>query len=229
MDNRFFICYNLLIMSNIDERKIDINLLLDTLRAEFPDAKCELNYTTPFELLVAVILSAQCTDKRVNAVTPALFEFCNTAFGMSKLTETDIIPFIRSCGFFNNKAKSIIKCSKELVEKYNGEVPSNRDFLEKLSGVGRKTANVVYSEAFGGQAIAVDTHVFRVSNRIGLVNTNTPEQTEKALNEIIPKECWSETHHLLIFLGRYKCKAIKPSCSDCRLKTMCKYALSNGK
>lgn len=216
-------------MKSIDKRKIDVNLLLETLREEFPNAKCELNYRTPFELLVAVILSAQCTDKRVNAVTPRLFEFCNTPKEMSEKTEEEIIPFIRSCGFFNNKAKSIINCSRELVERFDGVVPADRDLLEKLSGVGRKTANVVYSEAFGGQAIAVDTHVFRVSNRLGLVSTKTPEQTEKALNEVIPKENWSEAHHLLIFLGRYKCKAMKPSCSDCKLKSMCKYAFELGK
>lgn len=216
-------------MKSVDKRKIDINKLIESLRELFPDAKCELNYTTPFELLVAVILSAQCTDKRVNAVTPALFEFCNTPEKMSNLTEEDIIPYIKSCGFYNNKAKSIINCSRELVERFGGVVPDDRNELERLSGVGRKTANVVYSEAFGGQAIAVDTHVFRVSNRLGIVSTKTPEQTEMALNEVIPEKNWSEMHHLLIFLGRYKCKAINPSCADCKLNDICKFAINNKK
>lgn len=216
-------------MKSVNKREFDVNKLIEILRLEFPNAKCELNYRTPYELLIAVILSAQCTDKRVNSVTPTLFEFCNTAEQMSQLTEEELIPYIRSCGFYNNKAKSIINCSRELVERFGGKIPEERDLLEKLSGVGRKTANVVYSEAFGGQAIAVDTHVFRVSNRLGIVCTKTAEETEKALNEVIPKENWSEMHHLLIFLGRYRCKAIKPSCADCKLKNMCKFALENCK
>ena len=212
-----------------NQNSIEIFKLIALLNERFPEAKCELNYSNPYELLIAVILSAQCTDKRVNAVTPKLFEFCNDPEKMSKLSVDELIPYIRSCGFYNNKAKSIIECSKALVENYQGVVPSDRDKLQSLVGVGRKTANVVYSEAFGGNAIAVDTHVFRVSNRLGLVNTTTPEQTEKQLNEVIPEEYWSKMHHLLIFLGRYVCKAIKPACGECNLKDLCKFYKNNNK
>lgn len=212
-----------------NQNSIEIVKLIALLNERFPEAKCELNYSSPYELLIAVILSAQCTDKRVNAVTPKLFEFCNDPEKMSKLSVDELIPYIRSCGFYNNKAKSIIECSKALVENYQGVVPSDRDKLQSLVGVGRKTANVVYSEAFGGNAIAVDTHVFRVSNRLGLVNATTPEQTEKQLNEVIPEEYWSKMHHLLIFLGRYVCKAIKPACGECNLKDLCKFYKNNNK
>ena len=212
-----------------NQNSIEIFKLIALLNERFPEAKCELNYSNPYELLIAVILSAQCTDKRVNAVTPKLFEFCNDPEKMSKLGVDELIPYIRSCGFYNNKAKSIIECSKALVENYQGVVPSDRDKLQSLVGVGRKTANVVYSEAFGGNAIAVDTHVFRVSNRLGLVNATTPEQTEKQLNEVIPEEYWSKMHHLLIFLGRYVFKAIKPACGECNLKDLCKFYKNNNK
>lgn len=212
-----------------NQNSIEIFKLIELLNERFPEAKCELNYSNPYELLIAVILSAQCTDKRVNAVTPKLFEFCNDPEKMSKLSVDELIPYIKSCGFYNNKAKSIIECSKALVENYQGVVPSDRDKLQSLVGVGRKTANVVYSEAFGGNAIAVDTHVFRVSNRLGLVNATTPEQTEKQLNEVIPEEYWSKMHHLLIFLGRYVCKAIKPACGECNLQDLCKFYKNNNK
>ena len=229
VDKFFAVCYNYSTMDDTDAIKIDANELLALLRTKFPDAKCELNYSTPFELLVAVILSAQCTDKRVNAVTPALFAFCSTPFEMAKLTENDIIPYIKSCGFYNNKAKSIIACSKVLVEKYGGVVPSDRNELQKLAGVGRKTANVVYAEAFGGNAIAVDTHVSRVSERLGLSSVRTPEIVEKELNAFLPYENWSEAHHLLIFLGRYVCKAMKPNCGECNLTRVCKYYRTKSK
>lgn len=206
---------------------IDVNEIMERLRERFPEAKCELDHFTPYELLIAVILSAQCTDKRVNMVTPKLFAFCNDPFKMSTLTVDELIPYIRSCGFYNNKAKAIIECSKTLVEHFNGEVPADRDALQSLAGVGRKTANVVYAEAFNGNAIAVDTHVFRVANRLGLVNAKTPEETEKQLNAVIPECNWREMHHLLIFLGRYGCKAINPQCSECNLQTICKYHNTN--
>lgn len=201
----------------------DVQKLIIELRTMFPEAKCELNYNTPYELLIAVILSAQCTDKRVNMITPKLFEYCSDPFEMAKKSVDDIIPYIKSCGFYNNKAKAIIECSKEIVDKYNGIVPNDRDSLQELRGVGRKTANVVYSEAFNGNAIAVDTHVFRVSNRLGVVKASTPESTELALNRVIPEENWSELHHLLIFLGRYVCKSQKPQCNDCKLTKLCAY------
>ncbi len=198
------------------------NSVLDALEVAFPNAKCELDYSTPYELLIAVILSAQCTDKRVNLVTPRLFAYCNDPFEMASKTVDDIIPYIRSCGFYNNKAKAIIEASKDIVNVYNGDVPRTIEELEKLSGVGRKTANVVYSEAFHGPAIAVDTHVFRVSKRLGLSDGKNPLQCEKQLNTLIPREKWSRSHHLLIFLGRYCCKAQKPNCNDCHLRELCK-------
>lgn len=203
--------------------KIDVNELLTLLRTKFSDAKCELNYSTPYELLVAVILSAQCTDKRVNLVTPALFEYCHTPEQMAKLEINELIPYIKSCGFYHNKAKAIIECSKVLVEKYGGNVPDNTDDLQSLPGVGRKTANVVYAVAFGGNAIAVDTHVSRVSYRLGLSSVRTPEIVEKNLNASIPPENWSEAHHLLLFLGRYVCKSQNPNCSECNLTHICEY------
>lgn len=203
--------------------------VLDTLENVFPNAKCELDYNTPYELLIAVILSAQCTDKRVNLVTPKLFAYCNDPFDMASKSVDDIIPYIHSCGFYNNKATAIIEASKDIVELYGGEVPRTLEKLEKLKGVGRKTANVVYSEAFHGQAIAVDTHVFRVSKRLGLSDANNPLQCEKQLNGIIPCDRWSRSHHLLIFLGRYCCKAQKPNCNGCELKKYCKsFNESNG-
>lgn len=182
-----------------------------------PTAECELTYGTPYELLVSVILSAQCTDKRVNEVTPALFAWCNTPEAMAQKTEEELIPYIRTCGFFNNKARNIIACSRSLVARFGGVVPSTVEELVTLEGVGRKTANVVYAVAFGGEAIPVDTHVFRLAHRLGLSEANTPEGVERDLNRLVPEENWSEFHHLLIHHGRYVCKARKPDCAQCVL------------
>lgn len=201
----------------------DINKILDMLEETYPDARCELNYTTPFELLIATILSAQCTDVRVNKVTEELFKKYNTAKDFSKLTEEDISKEIKSCGLYKSKSEKILKTSKTICEAYNGKVPNSLEELIKLPGVGRKTANVVLSNAFGKDAMAVDTHVFRVSNRIGIVNTSSPEPTEFALMEVIPKKRWSHAHHLLIFHGRRICKARKPECSICPIKYYCDY------
>ena len=201
----------------------DINKILDKLEETYPDAKCELNYTTPFELLIATILSAQCTDIRVNIVTEKLFKKYNTAKDFNKLSVDEISEEIKSCGLYKSKSQKIKQTSKILCELYNGEVPNTLEELVKLPGVGRKTAGVVLSNAFGQDAIAVDTHVFRVSNRIGIVNTSTPEKTEFALMEAIPKKRWSKSHHLMIFHGRRICKARKPECSNCTIKDMCNY------
>ena len=201
----------------------DINKILDKLEETYPDAKCELNYTTPFELLIATILSAQCTDIRVNIVTDKLFKKYNTAKDFNKLSVDEISEEIKSCGLYKSKSQKIKQTSKILCELYNGEVPNTLEELVKLPGVGRKTAGVVLSNAFGQDAIAVDTHVFRVSNRIGIVNTSTPEKTEFALMEAIPKKRWSKSHHLMIFHGRRICKARKPECSNCTIKDMCNY------
>ena len=166
----------------------NINKVLDILAETYPDAKCELDYTTPFELLVATILSAQCTDVRVNKVTGEMFKKYNTPEDFAKLSIKEIQEEIKTCGLFRSKAEKIKLTSEQLCNMYNGEVPNTLEELTKLPGVGRKTANVVLSNAFGQDAMAVDTHVFRVSNRIGIVNTSTPEKTEFPLMEAIPKK-----------------------------------------
>lgn len=197
--------------------------ILNILEKMYPDAHCELNYNTPFELLVAVILSAQCTDKRVNIITTELFKKYNTPEDFASMDIKQLEKLIYSCGFYHNKAKSIINASREILLNFNGEVPKTVDELMTLSGVGRKTANVVYSVAFGGQAIAVDTHVFRVSKRLGLSDATTPEKTELQLMKLFPKEKWYQLHHNLIFHGRYTCKSQNPNCAECGLVEYCKY------
>ena len=201
----------------------DISEILDVLEDTYPDAQCELNYTTPFELLIATILSAQCTDVRVNKVTEVLFKKYNTPQAFSKLSIEEISEEIKSCGLYKSKAENIKVTSGMLCGIYKGKVPNTLEELTKLPGVGRKTANVVLSNAFNQEAMAVDTHVFRVANRIGIVHTQTPEKTEFALMEAIPKNRWSHSHHLLIFHGRRICKARKPECSMCPIKNDCSY------
>ncbi|SCH98993.1 endonuclease III [Romboutsia sp. 1001713B170207_170306_H8] len=201
----------------------DVNEILDKLEELYPDAKCELDYTTPFELLIATILSAQCTDIRVNIVTGKMFKKYNTPYDFNKLSVDEIIKEIKTCGLYKSKAEKIKLTSKIICEEYDGQVPNTFEELVKLPGVGRKTAGVVLSNAFNVPAIAVDTHVFRVANRIGIVHTTTPEKTEFALMNTIPKQRWSHSHHLLIFHGRRICKARKPECGDCPIKSYCDY------
>ena len=196
------------------------NIIYNALRAEYPHAKCELNYTSTFELLVAVILSAQCTDKRVNLVTKQLFLLANTPTDMLQLGSESLQKLIHSCGFYRQKAKSIINASRDIILKHGGQVPNSRAELEALSGVGRKTASVMLSEAFNQNAIAVDTHVFRVSKRLGLSSGKTPLAVEKDLNGLYPTN-GSQIHQLLIFHGRYCCRAIKPECSACVVSALC--------
>ena len=205
----------------------NINKILDILEETYPDAKCELNYTTPFELLIATILSAQCTDIRVNKVTEEMFKKYNTPEAFAKLSIEEISEEIKSCGLYKSKAQKIKETSIKICELYNGQVPNSLDELIKLPGVGRKTANVVLSNAFGQDALAIDTHVFRVANRIGMVNTTTPEKTEFPLMKVIPKKRWSHSHHLLIFHGRRICKARKPECEICPIQKYCKYYKEN--
>lgn len=188
----------------------------------YPNAGCELNYSTPFELLVAVILSAQCTDKRVNKVTSTLFTKYSTPQSFADIPQETLENEIYTCGFYRNKAKNIINASREILLNFNGEVPDTVEQLLTLSGVGRKTANVVYSVAFGGEAIAVDTHVFRVSHRLGLSDAATPDKTELQLRECIPSQLWFSAHHLMIFHGRYTCSSQRPKCEACLLKNYCK-------
>lgn len=198
------------------------NEILKILREMHPDAGCELKFDNAFELLVAVILSAQCTDKRVNQITDKLFKVYSTPKQFAELSAEELERYIYSAGFYHNKAKNIIEASKDIVNVFQGKVPDNLNDLQKLAGVGRKTANVVYAEAFKGAAIAVDTHVFRVANRLGLADAKTPEKTEIQLMENIPEKYWSEAHHLLLFHGRYVCKSKKPDCENCKLKLLCK-------
>ena len=197
--------------------------ILNELEKLYPDAKPALLYKTPYELLVAVILSAQCTDERVNKVTEVLFKKHNTPQSMLELTQSELEKYIFSCGFYRNKAAHILSASEDIIEKFGGEVPSTLDELRTLAGVGRKTANVVYAVAFGGDAIAVDTHVFRVSNRLGIADGKTPEKVEEDLMKAIPQNMWSKAHHYLIWHGRRVCHSQKPDCINCTLKDYCKF------
>ncbi len=190
----------------------------------YPSPVCALNFTTPFELLVAVMLSAQCTDKRVNIVTEHLFKIANTPEKLIELSEKNLKDIIFPCGFYNSKSKALIETSKDLLNKYNGNVPSTLEDLTSLRGVGRKTANVVISVAFGGQTIAVDTHVHRVSKRLGLAKENsTPLECELSLLKKIPFNRRSKFHHQTIWFGRDICNAKNPKCECCKLKDICKY------
>jgi len=189
-----------------------------------PNAVTELHYDSPFHLLIAVILSAQCTDKRINQVTPALFEKFKTPEELAASTSEEIFGYIRSVSYPNNKSKHLVGMAQMLVEKFNSEVPSNIDDLQKLPGVGRKTANVIASVVFELPAIAVDTHVFRVANRIGLTtNARTPLAVEKQLVEFLPEETLAIAHHWLILHGRYICLARSPKCEICPISWFCKY------
>ncbi|WP_352417977.1 endonuclease III [Proteiniborus sp.] len=211
--------------SSLNEKKIIE--VLDILDATYPDAACELKHNNAFELLIATILSAQSTDKRVNIVTEELFKKYKTPKDFLKLTEEQLGEKIRSIGFYRTKSKNILKLCEILVNEYESNVPSSREELMKLPGVGRKTANVVLSNAFGQNAIAVDTHVFRVSNRIGLASSENVHDTEEDLMKNIKENQWSKAHHLLIFHGRRICKARKPLCDICPLTDYCLYYKEN--
>lgn len=203
--------------------KKEVKEILDLLSELHPNAHCELVHSSPFELLIATILSAQCTDVRVNIVTEELFKKYNTTEDFKNLSIEEIEKEIKTCGLYKSKAKKIKETSSILVDKYNSELPDTLEELITLPGVGRKTAGVVLSNAFGIPAIAVDTHVFRVSNRIGIVKEKTPEKTEFALMKAIEKERWTHSHHLLIFHGRRICKARKPECENCNIREYCNY------
>lgn len=195
-------------------------LIVEKLSEKFTD-KPALNFSTPYELLIAVILSAQCTDERVNKITAELFKEHSTPEKMLTLRQEELEKYIFSCGLYKSKAEHILSATRDIMDKFNGQVPSSLEELRTLAGVGRKTANVVYSVAFKGQAIAVDTHVFRVSNRIGLVKADNVLSTEKGLMKILDKNDWSRAHHYLIYLGRSFCKAKKPDCENCPIKEQC--------
>jgi len=203
---------------------VDVEAILQRLDETYPDAWCALVHSSPFELLVATILSAQCTDERVNIVTARLFPKYNKPEHFAALRYEELEEMIKDCGLYRSKAKAIIDTSRILLHEYNGEVPRTREELMKLPGVGRKTANVVLATAFGVPAIAVDTHVFRVANRIGLADAPDARRTEEQLMEVIPKERWAKAHHQLIHHGRRICSARNPKCHICPLAPYCRYA-----
>lgn len=213
------LCYTEYVM-----KKTEKQAALARLEKLYNGAKPALHYSTAYELLVAVVLSAQCTDERVNKVTAVLFEKYNTPEKMLTLTQAELEKYIFSCGFYRMKAAHILSASKDILEKFQGEVPDTVEKLMQLDGVGKKTANVVYSVWFGGDAIAVDTHVFRVSNRLGLAKGKTPLEVEEGLNKAIPKSDWSSAHHWLIWHGRKVCHSQKPDCGNCTLAPLCDYA-----
>lgn len=194
--------------------------IVNILAGVFSD-KPALEFSSPYELLVAVILSAQCTDERVNKVTKTLFKEYNTPEKMLTLSQEELEKYIFSCGLYKTKAEHILSASRAIIEKFGGEVPSDLEGLRSLAGVGRKTANVVYSVAFGGNAIAVDTHVFRVANRIGLTRAKDVLSTEKGLMAILPEKDWSRSHHYLIYLGRSFCSSRSPDCGNCPINSLC--------
>lgn len=204
-------------------KRVPTKKILSTLEEMYPDAHCELNYRNPFELLIATILSAQTTDRQVNIVTGGLFAKYQTPEDFLKLTEEELAAEIRGIGLYRNKSKNILKTCQLLVSKYGGQVPNDREKLESLPGVGRKTANVVLSNAFSVPALAVDTHVQRVSNRLALADSKNPLETEKQLMKKVPKYKWIDTHHQLIWHGRRICHARNPKCEQCHLLTYCWY------
>lgn len=205
-------------------KKNDVENFVETLKYTYPDATCSLDFKTPFQIVVAVALSAQCTDERVNKVTPALFERCKTIQDFANIELSELELFIHSCGFYKNKAKNIKLCAKQILENFNGEVPQTMDELLTLAGIGRKSANVILLEAFGiANGIAVDTHVKRISNRIGLSSNNEPEKIEQDLLKIFPKKYLKDINHLLVWHGRKTCNSRNPNCTECTVNKYCKY------
>ena len=201
--------------------------ILDRLQEMYPQVRTALRFSNPFELLIATILSAQTTDKQVNKVTLDLFAKYPDPYSIIKLKAEELEDEIKSIGLYKNKSKNIIATCQILINKYNGQVPKTREELIELPGVGRKTANVVLSSGFGIPAIAVDTHVFRVSNRLGLATSKDVDKTEEQLMKVIPKKFWSDAHHWLIWHGRLVCKAQKPQCSKCRIEDLCQFNNKN--
>ncbi|MGL4742743.1 MAG: endonuclease III [Sarcina sp.] len=197
--------------------------VLEELKKEYPDAKCELNYETPFQLLVATALSAQTTDVKVNQVTETLFKDYPDVYAMREATQEELEQRLKTIGLYRNKAKNLMMMCEQLIQNFDGIVPNNMEGITSLAGAGRKTANVVLSNAFNVPAIAVDTHVFRVANRIGLANSDNVLDTEKQLQIELPKKEWSLAHHLIIFHGRRRCYARKPDCLSCTINKDCDF------
>lgn len=209
-------------------KKQDVENFIKILKNTYPDATCSLDFTTPFEMVVAVMLSAQCTDERVNKTTPELFKKCKTIQDFVDIDIDELERIIHPCGFYKNKAKNIKLCAKQVLENFNGNVPQNMEDLLTLAGIGRKSANVILLEAFGiAQGIAVDTHAKRISNRIGLSSEADPEKIEKDLLRIFPKENLKDINHLFVWHGRNTCDSRKPKCDNCTIKEFCKYYKNN--
>ena len=206
---------------------MDANEIYEILMKRFGQAECELVHKNNYELIVAVILSARCTDKRVNQITKDLFKKYPDARSLAMAKQESLEKDIYSCGFYKNKAKNLISMASDLINRFDGQVPENYEDLISLAGVGRKTANVVMSVGFKKPAIAVDTHVFRVSNRLGIVNAKTPLECELALQNKVDKEKWGNFHHLLVLFGRYICKSRNPYCKDCEFKSICNFYKQN--
>lgn len=203
-------------------KKSDATKIVQNLRTAYPDATCSLDFSTPFELVIAVMLSAQCTDDRVNKTTPALFDRCKTIEDFANIDINELEDIIHPCGFYKNKAKNIKLCAKQVLENFGGIVPNNMKDLMSLAGVGRKSANVVMLEVFNDtQGIAVDTHAKRISNLIGFSNEKEPEKIEQDLIRLIPKEYWKDVNHLLIWHGRNICVARSPKCDICPVRGYC--------
>jgi len=196
--------------------------IIKKLKKHYPDATCSLDFKTPFQMVVAVMLSAQCTDERVNKTTPSLFEKYGTPEAINNMDIKELEAIIHPCGFYKNKAKNIKAMAKEILEKYNGNVPQTMEELISLPGVGRKSANVIMLEAFNNpQGIAIDTHAKRISNRVGLSKNTTPEKIEQDILKVIPKEYYRDVNHLLVWHGRKICDARKPLCEECPIKEIC--------
>ena len=205
-------------------KKEDIINLVENLKSSYPDATCSLDFETPFQMVIAVMLSAQCTDERVNKTTPALFERCKTIQDFADIDIHELEEIIHPCGFYKNKAKNIKLCAKQVLENFDGKVPDNMDDLQSLAGVGRKSANVVMLEAFNKpQGIAVDTHAKRISNLMGLSKESDPSKIEQDLVKIFPKEYLKDINHLFVWHGRNTCVARKPKCNDCSVNKYCEY------
>ena len=205
-------------------KKSDAIKFVELLKETYPDATCSLDFTTPFQLVVAVMLSAQCTDERVNKTTPALFERCKTINDFANIDISELEKIIHPCGFYKNKAKNIKLCAKQVLENFNGVVPQTMNELLSLAGVGRKSANVILLEVFGiAEAVAVDTHAKRISNLVGLSKESEPEKIEKDLVKLFPKKYLKDLNHLLMWHGRNTCVARNPHCDNCSVKSFCNY------
>ena len=205
-------------------KKTDVKKFIQILKNTYPDATCSLDFQTPFQMVVAVMLSAQCTDERVNKTTPALFKRCRTIQDFADIDINELEQIIHPCGFYKNKAKNIKLCAKQVLENFGGEVPQTMEELLTLAGVGRKSANVILLEAFGiANGIAVDTHAKRVSNRIGLSAESDPEKIEQDLLKIFPKEYLKDVNHLFVWHGRKTCDSRKPRCEGCAVKEFCNF------